>query len=95
MNQNWSGSSLPTPLNAFNFIALAILNCGGGGGGVGGDGGDGGETSGGVGGGGMREIHCLIGLIMFLRENFASSSSFSCCGEIEGLFSISVLPSFL
>ena len=52
INQNWSGSSFPTPLNNENFIALAILNCGGGGGGLGEDG----ETGGGVGGGGMRGI---------------------------------------
>jgi len=48
MNQNWSGSSFPTPLNTGNFITLAILNCDGGGGGVGRDGGDGCKTSGGV-----------------------------------------------
>jgi len=59
MNQNWSGSSFPTPLNINNFIVLAILNCGGGGGGVGGDGGEDGETSGGVGGDGMRRFAAL------------------------------------
>lgn len=37
MNQNWSGSSFPTPLNIGTLIALAILNYGGGRGGVGGD----------------------------------------------------------
>jgi len=46
-NQNWSGSSFPTPLNIGNFIVLAILTHGGG---IGEDGGDGGEASGGVGG---------------------------------------------
>jgi len=59
MNQNWSGSSFPTPLNSGNFIALAILTHGGGGGGMGEDGGEDNETSGGVGGGGMHSILCL------------------------------------
>ena len=53
MNQNYSRSSFPTPLNTYNFIALTILNYGGGRGGVGEDGGEDGETGGGVGGGGM------------------------------------------
>ena len=48
-NQNWFGSSFPTPLNTGSLIVLAILNCGGGGGGVGGYGGEGGEAGGGVG----------------------------------------------
>ena len=55
-NQNWSGSSFPTPLNTSSLIRLVILNCGGGRGGVGGDGGEGGETSGSVGGGGKCKI---------------------------------------
>ena len=41
MNQNWSRSSFPTPLNTDNFIALAILTHSGGGGGIGKDGGEG------------------------------------------------------
>ena len=94
MNKNWFGSSFPIPLNTENFIALAILNCGGGGGGVGRDGGEDGEIGGGVGGGGMHGIHCLIRLIVLLRETFARSSSLSRQGEIKGIFSISVLPSF-
>lgn len=49
LNQNWSESSFPTPLNIGILIALAILNCSGGGGGLGGDGGEMGEMSGGVG----------------------------------------------
>jgi len=77
MNQNWSRSSFPTPLNTDNFIALTILNCGGGGGGVGADGGEYGETGGGVGGGGRHVIHYLIILTVFLGETFASSSSLS------------------
>ena len=59
MNQNWSGSSFPTPLNTRNFIALSILNCGGGGGGVGEDGGEDGETGGGVGGVACAEFAAL------------------------------------
>jgi len=95
MNQNWSRSSFPTPLNTNNFIALAIFNCGGGRGGVGEDGGEDSETGGGVGGGGMRRIHCFIKLIALLSETFASSSSLSCGGEIKGLVSSYALPSFL
>ena len=90
-NQNWFRSSFPTPLNTDKFIALTILNCGGGGG-VGKDGGEDGETGGGVGGGG---IHCLIKQIVLLGETFMSSSSLSRRGKIKGLVSISVLPSFL
>ena len=56
MNQNWSGSSFPTPLNTRNFIALSILKCGGNEGGVGGDEVEYGETGGGVSGVGMHEI---------------------------------------
>ena len=44
MNQNWSRSSFPTPLNTGSLITLTILNYGGGGCGVGGDGGEGGEA---------------------------------------------------
>lgn len=92
-NQNWFGSSFPTPLNIGSLIALAILNCGGGRGGVDGDGGDNGETGGGVGGGGMRRIHFLIRVITLLRETFASSCSLSRKGEIKGLVSnYSLLP---
>ena len=94
-NQNWFGSSFPTPLNTRNFIALTIWNYGGGGGGVGGDGGDAGETDDGVGGDGMHGIPYLIKLIALLGNTFMSSSSLSRRGEIKGLFSILVLPSFL
>jgi len=95
MNQNWSRSSFPTPLNTGNFISLATFNYGGGKGGVGEDGGDDGETSGGVGGGGMCRILCLIRLITLLGETFESSSLLSHRGEIKGLVSIYALPSFL
>ena len=91
-NQNWSGSSFPTPLNTNNFIALAILNCGGGREGVGEYGGEDGETGGGVGGGGMRGIRCFIRLIALLGETFASSSSLSHECEIKVLVSSSSLP---
>ena len=94
-NQNWYRSSFLTPLNTGNFIALAILNYGGGGGGVGEDGGEDGETSGGVGGSGMHGICCFIKLITLLGATFASSSSLSCGGEIKGLVTSSTLPSFL
>jgi len=92
MNQNWSGSSFPTPLNTDNFIVLAILNCGGGGGGVSEDED---EDGGGVGGSGMRRICFFIKLIALFGETFASSSSLSHRGEIKGLVSSSALPSFL
>jgi len=82
-------------LNTNNFIALAILNYGGSRGTVGEGGGEDGATSGGVGGGGMRRIRCLIKLIMLLGEIFVSSSSLFCEGEIKDLVSNSSLPSFL
>ena len=94
-NQNWSGSSFPTPLNTGNFIVLSILTRGGGRGGTGKDGGDGGEASGGVGGGGMRKILCIIKWIALHRETFVSSSSSPHRGEIKGLVSSPALPSFL
>lgn len=59
------------------------------------DGGEDGETSGGVRGGGMHKIHSLIRLIALIGETFASSSSLSRGGEIKGLVSNFVLPSFL
>lgn len=74
---------------------LAILNRGGDGGGTGKDGGDGGKVGAGVGGGGIRGIPCLIKWIVLHRETFASSFSPSCGGEIKGLFSSPLLPSFL
>ena len=94
-NQNWSGSPFPTPLNTENFIALAILNCGGGGCGVGEDRGEDREIICSVGGGGMHEIHCFIKLIALLGETFTSSSSLSHIGEIKGLVSNSSLLLFL
>ena len=94
-NQNWSGSSFPTPLNTYNFIELSILKRGGGGAGTGEDGGDDSETSSGVGGGGMRGILYLIKWIELHGDTFASSSSSSHAGEIEGLVSSSALPLFL
>ena len=68
---------------------------GGGEGGMGKDAGEDGETGSGVGGGGMRRILCLIRLIALLSETFVSSSSPPREGEIKGLFSSSMLPSFL
>ncbi len=67
-NQNWSRSLFPTPLNTDNFIALAILNCGGGEGRVGEDGGDDGEIGGGVGGGRMCRFSSLSDLSHFLAK---------------------------
>ena len=50
MNQNWSRSSFPMPLNIGRFTEFAMLNGGGGGSGVG-EGVSGvGEDGGGVGG---------------------------------------------
>ena len=95
MNQNWSGSSFPIPLNTGNFIALAILTRSGGEGGMGKDGGEDSETGIGVGVGGMRGILCLIKLITLLGETFMSSSLSPHSGEIKGLISSSVLPFFL
>ena len=95
MNQNWFGSSFPTPLNTGSFIVLAILLRGGGRGGMGEDGGEDGETGGGIGGSGMHKIHYFIKLITLLGETFVSSSLLSCRGEIKGLVSSSALPSFL
>jgi len=60
MNQNWSGSSFPKPLNKGNFIEFSILNYGGGGGGTSEVGGEGGEFGGGMGGSGIRGNPCLI-----------------------------------
>ena len=74
---------------------LVILNCCGGGGGMGEDGDDGGEVGGSVGGDGICGILCLIRLIAFHGETFASSSSSPRGGEIKGLFSGPLLPSFL
>ena len=50
MNQNWSRSSFPTPLDIGNLIALVMLNCWFGGGGVGEVGDEGGGASGGISG---------------------------------------------
>ena len=58
------------------------------------EGGDG-ETGCGVGGSGMRGICYFIKLIALLGETFVSSSLISRGGEIKGLVSSSVLPSFL
>lgn len=89
--QNWSRSSFPTPLNTGSLIALTILNNGGGKGGVSGDGGEEGKIGGSVGGGVRCRIHRLSRLTAFLGENFTSSSSLSCEGEIKGLVSNSSL----
>lgn len=94
-NQNWFGSSFPTPLNTGNFIVLAVLTHGGGGSGTGKNGGEDGEVGGGMGGGGMRGILCLIKLISLLGETFMSSSSSPRGGEIKGLFSSYALRLFL
>jgi len=76
-NQNWSGSSFPTPLNMSSLIALTMLKCGSGGCGVG--------------GGGNCEMCCLIKLTTLLGETLASSSLLSREGEYNGLFSKSLL----
>ncbi len=93
-NQNWSRYSFPTPLNTGSFIALAILLRGGGESGMGEDRGEDGETGGDV-GGGMHGILYLIILITLLGKTFVSSSSPPHRGEIKGLVSSSVLPSFM
>lgn len=74
---------------------LAILSHDGGRGGMGEDGGDGGEAGGGVGGGAMHRILYLIKWIALRSETFTSSSSSPREGEIKGLFSSPLLPSFL
>lgn len=94
-NQNWFGSSFPTPLNTGNFIKLAILKHRGGGGGTGEDGGDVGEMGTDMDEGGMRRIPCLIKWITLRGETFASSSSSPRRSEIKGLVPSSTLPSFL
>ena len=60
MNQNWSESSFPTPLNIGSFTEFTMLNGGGGGGGVGEGVSGGGEDGGGVGGCGIRRNPCFI-----------------------------------
>ena len=60
MNQNWSGSSFPKPLNKDNYTVFATLNRSGGGGGTGEVGCDGSEVRGGFGRGGIRGNPCLI-----------------------------------
>lgn len=95
MNQNWFGSSFPNPLNTGSFIMLAILTHGGGRGGMGEDGGEGGEAGGGVGGGGIHGIICLIICNALHSETFASSSLSPHRGEIKGLVSGPLFPSFL
>jgi len=74
---------------------LPILTRSGGEGGTSEDGDDGGESGGGVGGDGMRGILCLIKWIALHGETFASSSSSPHGGEIKGLFSRRLPPSFL
>lgn len=54
MNQNWSRSSFPKPLNTSSFTEFAILNDGEGGGSVGKGVYSKGEYGGGVGGCGIR-----------------------------------------
>ena len=74
---------------------LAILNRSVGEVGTGEDGGDGGEAYDGVGGGGIHRILCLIRQIALWYESFVSSSSSPCGGEIKGLVSSTLFPSFL
>jgi len=95
MNQNWFGSSFPTPLNTGSFITLAILLRGGDGGGMGKFRGEDGEIGGGVSSGGMHRILFFIRLIALLGETFMSSSSLSRVGEIKGLVSNFSLPLFM
>jgi len=60
MNQNWSRSSFPKPLNKGNFTIFSILNSGGGGDDTGEVLGDGNEFRGGVGIGGIHGNPCII-----------------------------------
>ena len=90
MNQNWYGSSFPTPLNTDNFIALAILNYGGGGDGV-----EDGDIGGGVGGGSIQEILCLFRWIALPIKTFTSSSLSPQGDGIKGPVSGPLLPLFL
>jgi len=94
-NQNWSGSTFPTPFNTGSFITLAILLLGGGGGGMGKDRVEVGETGDGVGGVDMRRILCLISLIALPGETFVSSSLPPRGSEIKELVSSSMLPLFV
>lgn len=93
-NQNWFGTSFPTPLNTGNFIFLATLTHGSGGGGTGEGGGEEGEAGGGLGGVGTYGILFLIIWIALRGETFASSSSSPPGGEIKGLVSGPLFPSF-
>lgn len=95
INQIFFGSSFTNLLNIGNFTVLAMLNHGGGGGGTVEDGGDGNEVGGGVGEGSIRRIIFLIKWIILCGETFMSSSSSPRGGEIKGLFSGPLFPSFL
>lgn len=95
MNQNWCGTSFPTPLNTCKFITLVILTLDGGRGGLGEDGSEGSEVGDGVGGGGMCGILCLIKLITLHGKTFTRSSLSPRGGEIRGLFSGPLLSSYL
>jgi len=77
------------------LIALTTLLRDGGGGGMGEDGDEYGKTGGGLGAGGMHKILYFIRLITLLGKTFASSASSPRGGEIKGLVSSSMLPSFL
>jgi len=92
MNQNWSESSFPTPLNTGSLIVLAMLNCGDGVGGVGEDGDEIGEASEGVSGGDKCGMCFLIKLTALLRETRACSSLLTHGGEIKGLFPNPSIP---
>lgn len=60
-----------------------------------GDGGEEGEMGGGVGGGDICRIRCLIRLAALFGETFTCYSSLSYEGEIKGLVSNSSLPLLL
>ena len=87
MNQNWCGSSFPSPLNTGSLIALAMLNCG-----FGEDGGETSEAGEGVSGGDNYKMRCPIKLTALLGEILAHSSSLSREGEIKELFPNPSIP---
>lgn len=74
---------------------IAMLTHSGGGGGMGEDGGEGDDAAGTLGGGGMCGIIRLIKWIILCGETFVNSSLSPHRGEIKGLFSGPLLPSFL
>ena len=95
MNQNWSKSSFPKPLNKRNFTVFSILNHDGDGGGTGEVFGDGGEDGGGVGRGGICGNPYLINCTPLCDKTFDIASSSTHGGEIRGLYSRPLFRLFL